>query len=476
MKRICLTLAAILLSVSIFAQSPYKMSYQSIVRDNAGNVIADQPIGIQISIIQQHIDGDIVYAETHMDTTNSFGLINLIVGDGEVQSGDFELIDWGQEPYFIKIEIDEEGGNNYQTLAVTQLLSVPYALYANEVKNKDDADADATNELQNLQFADSTLSISSGNSVKIPTSYFSPWKRNVNDIYYNNGNTGIGTKSPEFKLHIEDSINEGTSQRLVFINNKANTLKSFSGISLQAGQNTTYTSLAQFSEGYSAIPGMDDFAQLYNSGKGIALTTSPTGIIKFMKNDNTGTNTELIRIISNGNIGIGVIDPESALTIIKDESGYGEDGRVFLTLRNTSNSDYSNVALRLFSGSDTCYTTLNHTSHTYYNPTLRGYGILDSYGNGLVLRSKSSYGVIKFILGNAFPGNISDEYERMRIDANGNVGIGTKDPKAKLQISDGDVYIEDVNKGIIMKSPDGQCWRVTVENGGGLTSTSVTCP
>lgn len=56
----------------------------------------------------------------------------------------------------------------------------------------------------------------------------------------------------------------------------------------------------------------------------------------------------------------------------------------------------------------------------------------------------------------------------------GNVGIGTTDPKARLQIADGDIYIQDINKGIIMKSPDGSCWRGTMNNSGQLEFVKLT--
>jgi len=58
----------------------------------------------------------------------------------------------------------------------------------------------------------------------------------------------------------------------------------------------------------------------------------------------------------------------------------------------------------------------------------------------------------------------------------GNVGIGIDDPSAKLHIADGDVYIEDIDHGIIMKSPNGQCWRGTLNDQGTLNFAQTTCP
>jgi hypothetical protein len=57
----------------------------------------------------------------------------------------------------------------------------------------------------------------------------------------------------------------------------------------------------------------------------------------------------------------------------------------------------------------------------------------------------------------------------------GNLGIGTTEPVAKLQVTDGDIYIEDIDRGIIMRSPDGQCWRGKVSNNGTLEFNPVDC-
>ncbi len=136
---------------------------------------------------------------------------------------------------------------------------------------------------------------------------------------------------------------------------------------------------------------------------------------------------------NSGYVGVGVDDPESALTIEKDAA---VNGRVLLTLRNVSNSNYSNASIRIHAGNGTNnYTTLSFISHSYLNPTLSGYGYFDAEGNGLILRSKSETGVIKFFTGKPVSGDISDDFERMRIDATGNIGIATSTPDYKLDVN-----------------------------------------
>lgn len=77
-----------------------------------------------------------VYAETHTPTTNVNGLITIAIGTGAVVSGTFSAIVWSAGPYFIKTEIDPAGAAAYSITAVSELLSVPYALYAKRCANK----------------------------------------------------------------------------------------------------------------------------------------------------------------------------------------------------------------------------------------------------------------------------------------------------------------------------------------------------
>jgi hypothetical protein len=116
-------------SVSILAQTPEKMSYQVVLRDAANTLLTNQQVGIQISILQTTITGSAVYTETQTATTNINGLVSLEIGSG-TSSDDFSTIDWSVGPYFIKTATDASGGSNYSIIGTSQLMSVPFALYA----------------------------------------------------------------------------------------------------------------------------------------------------------------------------------------------------------------------------------------------------------------------------------------------------------------------------------------------------------
>lgn len=114
---------------------PLKMSYQAVVRDGTNNLLANKTIGMRISIIRGSANGSLVYSETHLPITNSNGLVSIIIGDGHSTTGAVAMIDWSQGPFFVKTEIDITGGSNYSIASTTQLLSVPFALYAEKAGN-----------------------------------------------------------------------------------------------------------------------------------------------------------------------------------------------------------------------------------------------------------------------------------------------------------------------------------------------------
>ena len=132
MKNFSTIFTAILIISSLFlfqqviGQAPQKMSYQAVIRDAGNNLVTSHVIGIQVSIWQGSIDGTAVYSEIQTTNTNSNGLISIEIGGGT----GFDLINWANGPYFIKTETDPTGGTTYTISGISQLLSVPYAMYA----------------------------------------------------------------------------------------------------------------------------------------------------------------------------------------------------------------------------------------------------------------------------------------------------------------------------------------------------------
>jgi hypothetical protein len=135
MKRIFTFIAGCLFATSVFAQSPEKMSYQALIRDNSNQLVKSHAIGMKISILQGSATGTPVYVETHTATTNANSLVSLEIGSGTPVTGTFAGINFANGPYFIKTETDPTGGTNYTITGTSQLLSVPYALYAKTADN-----------------------------------------------------------------------------------------------------------------------------------------------------------------------------------------------------------------------------------------------------------------------------------------------------------------------------------------------------
>ncbi|MCD9853726.1 collagen-like protein [Epilithonimonas sp. JDS] len=130
MKKIVLIAALALGTYMVSAQAPEKMSYQAIVRNATGQLLTNQNVAMRISVLQGSAAGAAVYSERVTGTTNANGLVSLEIGSGTVLSGTFNTINWGTNSYFLKTETDPAGGTNYTIAGTSQLLSVPYALYA----------------------------------------------------------------------------------------------------------------------------------------------------------------------------------------------------------------------------------------------------------------------------------------------------------------------------------------------------------
>ena len=130
MRNIVVSVLACLFSLNALAQAPEKMSYQAVVRDNANALVLDKVVGMRISILRGSASGTPAYVEMQSPRSNTNGLVTLEIGAGTVVSGSFAGLNWSTGPYFIQTEIDPSGGSNYSILGVSQLVCVPYALYA----------------------------------------------------------------------------------------------------------------------------------------------------------------------------------------------------------------------------------------------------------------------------------------------------------------------------------------------------------
>jgi hypothetical protein len=109
---------------------PNAFNYSAVARSAAGQPIVTTTIGIQISILKTSATGTSQYSENHFVNTDAFGLFNLVIGAGAIQSGSMASIDWSNDNYYLKVGMDATGGTNFLTMGTTQLLSVPYALHS----------------------------------------------------------------------------------------------------------------------------------------------------------------------------------------------------------------------------------------------------------------------------------------------------------------------------------------------------------
>ena len=112
-----------------FGQAPESFNYQAVIRDAGGLILNNQSVGLKLTIQLGSIGGPAVYTETFASTTNDYGIVNLQIGTG-TSTDDFTIIDWANGPFFMETAVDVSGGTNYSVMGTSQLMSVPYALYA----------------------------------------------------------------------------------------------------------------------------------------------------------------------------------------------------------------------------------------------------------------------------------------------------------------------------------------------------------
>jgi hypothetical protein len=252
-----------LISLCSFAQSPQKMTFQAVVRNSGNALVTSGNVGFQFSILQGSPTGLAAYIETQSTVTNANGLATLVIGDGTPVAGSFASIDWSTGPYYLKCDTDPTGGTAYTVTSTTQLLSVPYALYAEDAGNiptnvsaftndagyitsPNDADSNPTNEIQSLSISGQTLSISGANSVTLPGS-----SGNTLDQSYDQGGAGAGRiiTADAGAVEVNTAISNGVAVRaqntntgVAIVANGTSTANTFSTIQSTAAANSNQAS------------------------------------------------------------------------------------------------------------------------------------------------------------------------------------------------------------------------------------------
>ncbi len=265
MKKLISTVCIFLLTKILFAQAPDAFNYQGVARDLGGNPLSNKAIGLEIAILEGYLSGSEIYIETHAVTTSDIGLFSIQIGNGIVLDGIFEDIDWGNGNHFLQVAIDESGGNNYQIIGTSQLLSVPYALYA---KN-------------------------SGN-----------WQLN-NDIVNTNKRVSVGSSSSSALLTLTTNSIETYNREVLAIENLSNDNGSASRIDISAGtgSNISTANIITFSNTYgftSGYTGYTVFSGGYNSSGLILRSQSNNGKLRFLVGGNDFNQNEKLQINSDG--------------------------------------------------------------------------------------------------------------------------------------------------------------------------------
>jgi hypothetical protein len=245
MRKLNLLVAFVLIfmtAFSTYAQNKIGFKYQTIIRDNSNNILANMPVSFRMSILKGSTSGTPVYRETFSSSTNSNGLVTLEIGNGTMVFGSFDAILWYDDNYFLKTEFDPNGGTNYQLMGVSQLLAVPFSYVSLwTMKAANDMDTSAVNELQTLSLNGHNLTISKGNTVNLPlgdtsnTNELQMLKFSNDSLFLSNGGfvylgkynnslaiNNLKSKASADSLYLKSLIDTNTAHLNTEITNRSN--------------------------------------------------------------------------------------------------------------------------------------------------------------------------------------------------------------------------------------------------------------
>jgi len=425
------------------AQAPPALfQYQAVVRDGLG-VLANDTIALQVSILKNNMNGMLVYREEHNNVqTNEFGLIALQIGGGIVISGtNLADIDWGDNTYWLQVSFQPPGQTDFLMLNAVQLLSVPYALFSGKAANAIGGDPDSTNELQTLSLSGNNLSISNGNSVSL-AGIGSQWLNNPTGVHYSAGRVGIRTAAPQGQLEIinDEELTTGLVVTKTIGNEPIALFRAASGNSGSAtsiGRDGILNINRFFSPATNST-----FLRFYRAN-------SPKARMGLNSQDElallTGdTETPALVVDATGRIGIGTDDPTAGLSVIR-----GDDAPALAVTKTGGTQPIAVFNRDQNPGSEAMIIT---------RPGSVGIGVSNPderlhLHNGIFRISQSDFGpqtgvYMRFYKGGteysriglnqnnglAFFKGATDE-PVLNVNSNGNVGIGSDNPDATLQVN-----------------------------------------
>lgn len=305
MKKLKLIILLMVLGVgTVLAQAPHLFNYQGVARDTKGAPLANQTLGLQLSILSAENATVSDYTETQTVTTNEFGLYTLKVGEGTPINGTLKMVNWESGSKYLKVEIDPKGGTNYTTAGNAQLLSVPYAIFANKAKV-----AGSGSRSGGVVTAPGTT----GTGNHVPKFNGTPNTLTNSRIIDNGTRLGFGTTSPGY----EASFVSPTTNTLEI---KSNATNSYSRVRFHADGTSPSNSLIFNKFGSSAAGTYMGFPRS-NMSAVINSGTDPSDFV-FVSNRTfaigtyTGSATlERMRVSPLGLVGISEQAPEAGLHV-----------------------------------------------------------------------------------------------------------------------------------------------------------------